>query len=210
MALAVDRIPLTDWQSNCYVVRASEAATDVAVIDPGGDIGTLSRVLADQGLTATAILVTHADIDHIGGVAEFAAATGAEVWAPANESHLLRDGLTRTGREVGPHDPEHPVSGGDTFAAAGVSFTVVDIPGHSAGHVGFVAEGQLFGGDLLFAGSVGRTDLAGGNWDELVASIASLDTTFGRDLIVHPGHGGSTTLGHELDTNPFLGELRNG
>ena len=100
------------------------------------------------------------------------------------------------------------MGGGDTFTAGGVAFTVVDIPGHSAGHVGFVADGQLFGGDLLFAGSVGRTDFVGGNWDQLIASISGLSDTYGRDLIVHPGHGGSTTLGQELDTNPFLGELR--
>ncbi len=208
MAIAVDRIPLTEWQSNCYVVRADDAAREAVVIDPGGDIALLSRVLADLELTTAAILVTHADIDHIGGVAVLAAATGAEVWAPAQEAALLREGRTRTGRPIDAHDPEHPVGGGDTFTAGGVAFTVVDIPGHSAGHVGFVADGQLFGGDLLFAGSVGRTDFVGGNWDQLIASISGLSDTYGRDLIVHPGHGGSTTLGQELDTNPFLGELR--
>ncbi len=208
MAIAVDRIPLTEWQSNCYVIRASDDATEAVVLDPGGDIAVLSRALADLGLKTAGILVTHADIDHIGGVAELAAAAGVEVWAPAGEAQLLRDGRTRTGRPINAHDPEHPVAGGDTFSVAGVDFTVVDIPGHSAGHVGYVADGQIFSGDLLFAGSVGRTDFVGGDWDALIASISSVATTYGRDLVVHPGHGGSTTIGHELDMNPFLRELR--
>jgi glyoxylase-like metal-dependent hydrolase (beta-lactamase superfamily II) len=208
VAIAVDRIPLTEWQSNCYVIRASDEATEAVVLDPGGDIAVLTRALADLGLTTAGILVTHADIDHIGGVAELAAATGTEVWAPAGEAQLLRDGRTRTGRPIDAHDPEHPVAGGATFTLAGVDFTVVDIPGHSAGHVGYVADGQIFSGDLLFSGSVGRTDFVGGDWDTLIASIRALAKSYDRSLIVHPGHGGSTTLGHELDTNPFLGELR--
>jgi len=206
MAVAVERFLLDrEYGSNCYVVRAGEGAESVAVIDPGGDPGDLvARLVGSVG----GILVTHADVDHIGGVAALAAATDAEVWAPAGEADFLRQGATRGGRTVQAHDPEHTVADGDSIAVAGLSFDVVGIPGHSIDHVGFHVEGKLFSGDLLFAGSVGRTDFPGGDWGTLVASIRRLLERFGPDVTVYPGHGEPTTLGRELQTNPFLGELR--
>ena len=208
MPLAVDRIPMTEFRSNCYVVRSDESAADAAVIDPGGDTASLRLELARLGARTAAILVTHTDVDHVGGVAELAEGTGAEVWAPAGEADALREGRTRGGRTIRAHDPEHTVAGGDTVEAAGIAFEVVDVPGHSAGHVAFAADGKLFSGDLLFAGSVGRVDLPGGDWDALLDSVRRLAERFGPDAVVYPGHGEPTTLGRELDTNPFLRELR--
>jgi glyoxylase-like metal-dependent hydrolase (beta-lactamase superfamily II) len=207
MEIAVDRYPLGPIQANCYVVRASRGAPDAAVVDPGGDVAQLRLELARSGARTAAILVTHTDVDHVGGVAELAEGTGAEVWAPAGELEALRSGETRSGR-VRPHEPEHVVAGGDTFAAAGVDFEVVDVPGHSAGHVAFLADGVLFAGDLLFAGSVGRVDLDGGDWDTLLDSVRRLVERFPPETVVLPGHGGQTTLGAELARNPFLAELR--
>jgi glyoxylase-like metal-dependent hydrolase (beta-lactamase superfamily II) len=161
-----------------------------------------------MGTSTGGILVTHTDVDHIGGVAALADGTGAEVWAPAGEVEALRSGETRGGRRVPPHDPAHLVTGGDAIVVAGIPFEVVDIPGHSAGHVAFHHEGELFSGDLLFAGSIGRFDLEGGDWETLLASVRSLLDRFPPETIVHPGHGPATTLGHELETNPFLRELR--
>jgi glyoxylase-like metal-dependent hydrolase (beta-lactamase superfamily II) len=106
------------------------------------------------------------------------------------------------------YDPEHLVGDGDRFELAGVAFEVVAVPGHSAGHVAYATDGLLFSGDLLFAGSVGRVDLPGGDWEALLASVRRLVERFPPETVVHSGHGPATTLGTELERNPFLAELR--
>ena len=208
MPLVVDSFVMGPFQSNCYVVRSERGAGEAVVIDPGDDPTPLRLELAGMGARTAAILVTHTDVDHIGGVAALAEGTGSEVWAPSGEVDALKNGLTRGGLRVAPHDPEHVVNGGDAVLVAGITFDVVDVPGHSAGHVAFHADGHLFSGDLLFAGSVGRVDLAGGDWDTLLASVRSLLDGFPGATIVHPGHGPATTLERELQTNPFLRDLR--
>jgi hydroxyacylglutathione hydrolase len=208
MPLVVDPLTLGPFRSNCYVVRAERGAPEAVVIDPGDDPTPLRLELAGMGTRTGAILVTHTDVDHIAGVAALADGTGAEVWAPAGEVDALRAGETRGGMRVAPHDPAHTVTGGDEVTVAGITFEVVDVPGHSAGHVAFHADGLLFSGDLLFAGSVGRVDLPGGDWETLVASVRGLLERFPPETIIHPGHGPATTLGRELQTNPFLHELR--
>jgi len=208
MPLVVDRFVLGPFQSNCYVIRRERGCAEAVVVDPGDDSTPLRLELARIGARAAGILVTHTDVDHVAGVAGLADGTGAEVWAPAGEVDALRRGETRGSLHVPPHDPAHVVSGGDTVDAAGIVFEVVDVPGHSAGHVAFHSDGVLFSGDVVFAGSVGRVDLPGGDWDTLLDSIRSLVDRFGPDTVVYPGHGPATTLGRELQTNPFLRELR--
>jgi glyoxylase-like metal-dependent hydrolase (beta-lactamase superfamily II) len=208
MPLSVERYPLGSYQANCYVVRASAAAAEAVVIDPGAQAAELRLELARLGTRCGAILVTHTDVDHIGGVAELAEGTGAEVWCPAGEAGTLRDPTTGRGGGVRAHEPEHLVSEGEAVSVCGVDFEVLDVPGHSAGHVAYYADGSLFSGDVLFAQSVGRTDLAGGDWDALVASIAKLFDRLPGDTVVYSGHGGPTTLERERQTNPFLAELR--
>jgi hydroxyacylglutathione hydrolase len=206
--LAVDSFVMGPFQSNCYVVRAERGAPQAAIVDPGDDPTELRLDLARMGTTPGGILVTHTDVDHISGVAALADSTGAEVWAPVAEAEDLRSGTPRGGFPVGPHDPAHTVTGGDEITVAGITFDVIDVPGHSRGHVAFHHAGELFAGDLLFAGSVGRYDLPGGDWETLLESIRSLVDRFSPETIVYPGHGPATTLGRELQTNPFLGELR--
>jgi glyoxylase-like metal-dependent hydrolase (beta-lactamase superfamily II) len=208
MPLAVDSFVMGPFQSNCYVVRSERGAAEAAVIDPGDDPTPLRLELARMGARTAGILVTHSDVDHIGGVAALAEGTGAEVWAPAGEVEALRAGETRGGLRVAPHDPAHTVSGGDEVSIAGIAFEVVDVPGHSSGHVAFYADGELFSGDLLFAGSVGRVDIQGGDWETLLASVRVLLDRFPPETVVRPGHGPSTTLARELETNPFLRDLR--
>jgi hydroxyacylglutathione hydrolase len=208
MPPVVDSFVMGPFKSNCYVVRSERGAAEAAVIDPGDDPTPLRLELAGMGARAGGILVTHTDIDHIGGVAALADGTGAEVWAPVGEAEALRTGETRGGMRVLPHDPAHTVSGGDEITVAGVTFDVVDVPGHSAAHVAFHTDGVLFSGDLLFAGSVGRYDLPGGDWETLLESVRALADRFPADTVVYPGHGPATTLGRELQTNPFLRELQ--
>src|SRR3954469_20743234 len=208
MPLVVDRFTLGPFQSNCYVIRAERGAPEGAIVDPGDDPTPVRLELARMGASAGGILVTHTDVDHIGGVAALADGTGAEVWAPANEVEALRTGKSRGGFEVGPHDPAHTVTGGEQITVAGIAFDVVAVPGHSHGHVAFHHDGELFAGDLLFAGSVGRVDLPGGDWETLLASGRAPVDRFPSETVVYSGHGPATTLGRELASNPFLSELR--
>jgi hydroxyacylglutathione hydrolase len=208
MPLVVDTFVLGPYQSNCYVVRSAQGAPEAAVIDPGDDPTPLRLELARLRTSTGGILVTHTDVDHVAGVAALADGTGAEVWAPLGEVDALRAGETRGGMRVLPHDPAHTVSGGDQIMVAGIAFDVVDVPGHSSGHVAFHHDGELFSGDLLFAGSVGRVDLPGGDWETLLDSVRALLARFPAETVVHPGHGPATTLGSELASNPFLRELR--
>jgi hydroxyacylglutathione hydrolase len=208
MPLAVDTYVMGPFQSNCYVVRSERGAAEAAIVDPGDDPTELRLELARMGTEPGGILVTHTDVDHVGGVAALADGTGAEVWAPAAEVEDLRSGTTRGGMAVAPHDAAHTVSGGDEFTVAGIPFDVVDVPGHSRGHVAFHHDGELFAGDLLFAGSVGRVDLPGGDWETLLNSLRALFARFSPETIVYPGHGRATTLDRELQSNPFLNELR--
>jgi len=208
MPLAIDPFVLGPFRSNCYVVRSERGAPEAVVIDPGDDPTELRLELARMGTRTAGILVTHTDVDHIGGVAALAEGAGADVWAPSGEVDALRTGETRGGMRVTPHDPAHTVSGGDQVTVAGITFDVLDVPGHSPGHVAFLADGQLFSGDLLFAGSVGRADLPGGDWETLLDSVRSLLGRLPADTVIHPGHGPATTLGRELQSNPFLSELR--
>ena len=208
MPLAVDPFVLGPFRSNCYVVRSERGAPEAVVIDPGDDPTELRLELARMGTRTAGILVTHTDVDHIGGVAALAEGTGAEVWAPSGEVDALRAGETRGGMRVPPHDPAHTVSRRRRGHRRRNHLRGARRAGHSPGHVAFLADGQLFSGDLLFAGSVGRVDLAGGDWETLLASVRSLLGRLPADTVIHPGHGPATTLGRELQSNPFLAELR--
>jgi glyoxylase-like metal-dependent hydrolase (beta-lactamase superfamily II) len=210
VSLAVNRYELGPIGTNCYVVRAHDRAHEAVVVDPGADAPRILEDLAALESTCAAILITHGHWDHLGGVAELAQATGALVHMADDERLLLEDvnSFTPPGVELQPYSPDVALKGDEVLELAGMSFETLRIPGHSPAHLAYHTEGALFSGDLLFAGSVGRTDLPGADWDTLVESIRTLADRYPRDTIVYSGHGPETTIGAELDRNPFLAELR--
>lgn len=199
--LDIVQLPLGAYGTNCYLV-AREGASEAAVIDPGDAPDTVLSVLDDRGWKAAGVLLTHGHYDHLGAVRGVAEAAGVDVWMPRGEAADLRT------LAAGPYEPDHLLDGGELVSVAGIDFDTTPVPGHSPASVAYHAEGHLFSGDLLFAGSVGRTDLAGGDMATLLASIRRLVDAYPPETIVLPGHGPATTLGHELGSNPFLGTLR--
>ena len=206
----MNRYELGPIGTNCYVVRADPGASEAVVVDPGGDAARVQRELAGMDARCTAILITHGHWDHLGGVADLAEATGAPVHMADEERVLLEDvnSFTPPGVELRPYTPDVALQGDETLELAGITFQTLRIPGHSPAHLAYYAAGSLFSGDLVFAGSVGRTDLPGADWDTLVESVRMLVDRFPPDTIVCSGHGPETTLGAELARNPFLAELR--
>lgn len=211
VGLEVVQLPLGAFQSNCYVVRRA-GSDEAVVVDPGwpGETGRIEAALA--GARCAAILVTHGDLDHVAGVAELAEATSAPVHMPEAERERLErpDDFLPAGIDVSvrAHVPEVLLTGDETLRLAGIEFQTLRVPGHTAGHLAFVAEACLFSGDVLFAGSVGRTDRPGNSWEALLDSIRMLADRLPPETVVYPGHGPATTLGDEVATNPFLAELR--
>ncbi|HET9094884.1 MAG TPA: MBL fold metallo-hydrolase [Solirubrobacteraceae bacterium] len=199
-------------QENCYVVRRPGATTAV-MVDPGDEAARLLDALRSLGVDSLeAILLTHCHFDHVGAVKAVHDATGAPVWCPELETEVLAHLEAHTFPGFGPfesHRAEHTLAGGESLQLADLTLDVRFTPGHSVGHVSFAVrdEPALLSGDVLFQGSVGRTDLPGGDWPTLLASIESLMDEFPPDTRVHPGHMGQTTLGDERATNPFLREL---
>ncbi len=212
MALVVDTLELGPIGTNCHLVRADRSSAEAVVVDPSGPAAEIRLRLASAGARCVAILVTHCHWDHFLGLADLADGTGAPVWLPRDEDQVFRrpaDVYRGLGVSVPAYEGEATlVAGGETIDAAGVDFEVIAVPGHSPGHVAYSADGHLFSGDVLFAGGVGRVDLPGGDWPTLLASVETLVDRLPAETIVHSGHGPDTTLGSELQRNPFLAELR--
>ena len=199
-------------QENTYLVRR-DGSDRALMIDPGDEAPKLLAAVDELGVTVDGILLTHTHFDHVGAVAPVAKATGAEVWVPEIEKPVLADIMSYVPWPgFGPFeswDAEHTISGGERLGLGGFDIDVMFTPGHSPGHVTYSLAGEqaIFSGDVLFQGSVGRTDLPGGDWPTLLESIRSLTDSLPQETAVYPGHMGVTSLGAERATNPFLAEL---
>ena len=200
------------FQENTYVLRA-DGSDRAIVIDPGDNGEQLLEAIEKLGATVEAILITHTDVDHVGAVAPLAKATGAPVYCPKLEVDRLADIMGHVPIDgIGPYegyDADETVEGGETLDLAGLRIEVVATPGHTEGHVTYVFpdEGVIASGDVLFQNSVGRTDRPNGDHQTLLDSIATLLERCPDETLVLPGHMGTTTLGREKATNPFLAEI---
>ena len=208
--------PAGYFQTNCYLVAARPGA-EALVVDPGQDaLPGIEDLCGRHHLRPVAALVTHGHLDHIWSVAPLAGARGIPAYVHPGDRHLLRDPLAGLGPEMRAvlgtlkfqePDDVRELADGQVLELAGLQLTVDHTPGHTRGHVTFRLPGTLFAGDLVFAGSIGRTDLPGGSLPEMLASLAGRFLVLPDETEVLPGHGPTTTVGRERASNPFLVDL---
>jgi hydroxyacylglutathione hydrolase len=210
MPLQIQTIVSMPFAENTYVVW-KDGSTRAVVIDPGTEPEAVLAFLADRGLTPDAILNTHGHADHIAGNAALKATfPDAPLVIGTNDAPLLTDSDLNVSRSYGFDVVSPPadrvVREGDTLLFAGLAFDIFDVPGHSPGHVVFVLrkEGVVFGGDVLFRGSIGRTDFPGGSFDTLAEGIRKKLYILPNETVIYPGHGPVTKVGYEKRTNPFV------
>lgn len=205
--MRVDRVRVGPLDVNCWVVGA-DSDSPVVVVDPGDDAGLVFDALGDSAVSA--VVLTHGHFDHLGAVRELIAATGAPLMVHAADAPKITSSAENGGAVFGvtatAPAPDRVLEDDDLIAAGTLTLRVIHTPGHTQGCVCLLAEEgeerHLFSGDTLFAGSVGRTDLPGGDGRTLLRSIARL-AVLDDSTVVHPGHGPDTTIGRERRVNPF-------
>jgi len=199
--------PMGVFQVNSYLLTC-EATGATVVVDPGDEPEILVRRLEEMGRNPVAILNTHGHLDHVAGNAALRARWDVPILMHPDDGFLV-EGFAQQAAAFGlrltpPPPPDGPLTPGETFRFGDVSLGIVHAPGHSPGHVVLVGKGHVISGDVLFAGSIGRTDLPRGDLPTLLRTLDEVMVPLGDDTVVHPGHGPSTTIGEERRTNPFL------
>jgi glyoxylase-like metal-dependent hydrolase (beta-lactamase superfamily II) len=203
-------VPVTPFEQNCTIFWC-EATRQAAVIDPGGDVERILAALARDNLTPVKILVTHGHIDHAGGVAALAERTGLPIEGPHEEDRFWIEGMPQQSKMFGfpnvlSFEPDRWLQAGDKVSFGEVELDVLHCPGHTPGHLVFFHPASRLAqvGDVLFQGSIGRTDFPRGDYDTLIRSIHERLFPLGDDVSFIPGHGPMSTLGEERRHNPFL------
>jgi glyoxylase-like metal-dependent hydrolase (beta-lactamase superfamily II) len=214
MSLKYRIIPVTPFQQNCSLIWC-DATGKAAVVDPGGDLDRIRSAIAEEGVTVEKILLTHAHIDHAGGTAELAKALSLPIEGPHRDDNFWIQGLPQQAQMFGfpapeVFTPDHWLEDGDTVTVGGETLEVLHCPGHTPGHVVFFnrASGLALVGDVLFQGSIGRTDFPKGDYNTLVRSIREKLFPLGDTVAFIPGHGPMSTFGQERKSNPFVSDHR--
>lgn len=205
-------LPVTPFQQNCSIIW-NEANRRAAVVDPGGDLDRVLEQLDKNGLELERILVTHGHLDHAAATAELAKLKGVPIEGPHEDDKFWIDGLPEATQRFGfppgeSFTPDRWLHDGDTVTVGGELLEVLHCPGHTPGHVVFFHRGQRVAwvGDVLFAGSIGRTDFPRGDYDTLIRSIRGKLFPLGDDVTFVPGHGPTSTFGAERQSNPFVAD----
>jgi hydroxyacylglutathione hydrolase len=203
-------IPVTPFQQNCALIFNEETKRG-AVSDPGGDVDVIMKAIEQSGISVEKILLTHGHIDHAGGAAELKDRLGVPIEGPHEEDLFLLSALAEQGALYGmsgvrPVTPDRWLKERDKVSVAGIEFEIYETPGHTPGSVIFFDRENRFAlmGDVLFQGSIGRTDLPRGDHETLIKSIREKVLPLGDDVVFLPGHGPASTIGQERQTNPFL------
>jgi len=203
-------LPVTPFQQNCSLL-VDETTHKAAVVDPGGDVDSILRALETTGADLEKIFVTHGHVDHCGGTAELRKRTGVPVEGPHEEDGFWIEQIAESGMRFGMGRleaflPDRWLKGGDTVRFGNVTLQVRHCPGHTPGHVIFFSEHDRLAlvGDVLFQGSIGRTDLPRGDHATLIRSITTELWPLGNDVVFVPGHGPASTFGDEREGNPFV------
>jgi hydroxyacylglutathione hydrolase len=203
-------VPVTPFQQNCTLLWCEQTKRAV-VIDPGGDLPDIARAIAQAGITVEKIWLTHGHIDHAGGAAELKAKLNVPIEGPHRNDLFLLQNIVESARMFGIPNaanvtPDRWLQEGDHVHVGELTFDILHCPGHSPGSVAFINAGQNLAivGDVLFAGSIGRTDLPGGSQQQLLKSIRDKLLPLADGVTVLNGHGPATTIGRERATNPFL------
>ncbi|MCH2099286.1 MAG: MBL fold metallo-hydrolase, partial [Pseudomonadales bacterium] len=206
-------LPVTPFQQNCSLIWCEETKLG-AVVDPGGDLDRIRAAIAEAGITLEKILITHAHIDHAGATAELAESEGVPIEGPHRDDAFLIESLTEQGAKYGfkgarSFEPSRWLDEGDAVTVGKLTFAVRHCPGHTPGHVVFVNESARIAavGDVLFQGSIGRSDLPRGNHEDLVRSIRERLFPMGDDITFIPGHGPVSTFGQERRSNPYVADM---
>ena len=207
--MIIKEMAVGPMMANCFIVGCDETK-DAVVIDPGDDTDRILLALADLALKVRYIINTHGHFDHVGGNRKMKAATGADILIHPLDAHML-GALSSTAAAWGlstddSPPPDRTVEDGDRIDFGTLTLTVIHTPGHSPGGIALYTEGNVFVGDTLFAGSIGRTDFPGGDFGTLISSIRNKLFVLGDDVRVFTGHGPETTIGRERQFNPFLGQ----
>jgi len=208
-------VPVTPFEQNCSVIWCTKTKL-AAVVDPGGDLEKIHRVIKQHELELDKILITHAHLDHAGGTAEFARNTGIPIIGPHKADQFWIDAMPEQCQRFGFNgeifEPDQWLNHGDSVTLGELTFDVIHCPGHTPGHVVFVERTAQFAavGDVLFKGSIGRSDFPQGNQQDLVNSIRQRLFPIGDNIQFIPGHGPMSTFGLERQTNPFVADKRFG
>lgn len=213
MSLKAAILPVTPFQQNCSLIWCEDTKLG-AVVDPGGDLDRIRAAIAETGITLEKILITHAHIDHAGATAELAESEGVPIEGPHRDDAFLIESLTEQGAKYGfqgarSFEPARWLEEGDEVTVGNLTFAVRHCPGHTPGHVVFVNESARIAavGDVLFQGSIGRSDLPRGNHEDLVRSIRERLFPMGDDITFIPGHGPVSTFGQERQSNPYVADM---
>jgi glyoxylase-like metal-dependent hydrolase (beta-lactamase superfamily II) len=211
-SLQIAIIPVTPFQQNCSLLWCTETKK-AAVVDPGGDLDTIDAAIAEHGVTLEKILITHGHIDHAGSAGAFAECHGVPIEGPHKDDTFWIDQAKESGAtyglpEAAPFIPDRWLVDGDTVTVGNLTMQVLHCPGHTPGHVVFYepTTNVAVVGDVLFQGSIGRTDFPRGNHADLINAITTKLWPLGDDVTFVPGHGPTSTFGAERQSNPFVGD----
>ena len=205
--MIIEKLEVGPIMANCFIIGC-ERSKEAMVVDPGDDADRILMALAKKELKVKYLVNTHGHFDHVGGNKRMKEATGAPIAIHSGDEPMLTE-LSRSAAMFGLSAENSPpadtlLNDGDEISFGDLSFKVIHTPGHSPGGICLYTPGHLFAGDTLFAGSIGRTDLPGGNYDTLISSIKSKLLSLPEDTVVHTGHGPETSIANEKRMNPFL------